>query len=158
MIIISKRLDISLGTVKSRLYTAKQKFKENYHREQSDETQCHHRDTMKLADILQSKGSGQHSNKTEANNIAQSDNKMKSDGRMRQESERKGDLMKTLPEYMPKYFSASLWETEESAVCDAVIVFFDVKRGAEGKIERINFNFVDAECFQNNYSLMCEEK
>ncbi|MCR4598703.1 MAG: hypothetical protein K5678_06695 [Acetatifactor sp.] len=62
------------------------------------------------------------------------------------------------PENPDRYFSASLWETEESAACDAVIVFFDVKRGAEGKIERINFNFVDAEYFQNNYSLMSEEK
>lgn len=67
-------------------------------------------------------------------------------------------ILKIHPENPDRYFSASLRETEESAACDAVIVFFDVKRGAEGKIERINFNFVDAECFQNNYSLMCEEK
>lgn len=128
---IAKRLDIPLGTVKSRLYTAKQKFKENYHREQSDETQCHHRDTMKPADILQSKGSGQHSNKTEANNIAQSDKKMKSDGRMRQESERKGDLMKTLPEYMPKYQITEKKEAPFSVKWEELMGWFLVPRLGE---------------------------
>jgi hypothetical protein len=39
-----------------------------------------------------------------------------------------------------------------------VIVFFDVKKDAEGKIEKINFNFVDAEYFKNNYSLIDDKK
>ena len=44
--------------------------------------------------------------------------------------------------------------TEETAACDSVIVFFDIKRDSDGKIEEINFNFVDAEYFENNYSLI----
>jgi len=91
---IAKRLDIPLGTVKSRLYTAKQKFKENYHREQSD-------------------------------------NKMKSDGRMRQESERKGDLMKTLPEYMPKYQITEKKEAPFSVKWEELMGWFLVPRLGE---------------------------
>lgn len=64
--------------------------------------------------------------------------------------------MKIHPDHPKQYFSASLWDTEETAACDAVVVFFDIKRDSDGKIEEINFNFVDAEYFQNNYSLIKE--
>ena len=63
-------------------------------------------------------------------------------------------ILKFHPETPKQFFSASLWDTEEKASDDAVIIFFDVKRDAQGKIEDINFNFVDAEYFQNNYSLL----
>ena len=62
--------------------------------------------------------------------------------------------MKIHPDHPKQYFSASLWDTEETAACDAVVVFFNIKRDSDVKIEEINFNFVDAEYFRNNYSLM----
>ena len=67
-------------------------------------------------------------------------------------------ILKIHPDHPKQYFSASLWDTEETAACDAVVVFFDIKRDSDGKIEEINFNFVDAEYFRKNYSLMDEKK
>lgn len=66
---------------------------------------------------------------------------------------REKGILQFHPEDPERYFTAFLWNTEETAAQDAVIVFFDVKRDSDGKIEKINFNFVDAEYFQNNYSL-----
>ena len=63
-------------------------------------------------------------------------------------------LLKIRPNNPEQYFSASLWDTEETAAWDAVVVFFVIMRDEKGKIEEINFNFVDAEYFRNNYSLM----
>ena len=62
-------------------------------------------------------------------------------------------LLQFHPENPDRYFSAVLWDTEETAACDAVVVFFEVKRDGEGKIAEINFNFVDAEYFRGNYCL-----
>lgn len=65
-------------------------------------------------------------------------------------------ILKIHPDHPNQYFSASLWDTEETAAWDAVVVFFVIKRDSDGKIEEINFNFVDAEYFQKNYSLTDE--
>lgn len=45
------------------------------------------------------------------------------------------------------------YDTVETAAYDAVIIFYDTVRDAEGKITDIFFNFVDAEYFKRNYIL-----
>ena len=63
-------------------------------------------------------------------------------------------LLRVHPDHPRRYFSASLWETEETAASDAVIVFFGVDRDPEGQIAGINFNFVDREYFNTHYRVI----
>lgn len=49
------------------------------------------------------------------------------------------------------YFHAFLWGTQLSAAMDAVIVIYDVKRGGDGNIEHVDFNFVAKEEFVKTY-------
>ncbi len=58
------------------------------------------------------------------------------------------------PEDPPRYFSAYLWETEETAASDAVIVFSGVKKDPEGRISEVLFNFVERGYFQKHYREM----
>ena len=58
------------------------------------------------------------------------------------------------PDNPQHYFSASMWDTEETAAMDAVIVFYVVEKDQEGKITEITFNFVDSEYFKRNYKIV----
>ena len=58
------------------------------------------------------------------------------------------------PENPKRYFSALLWDTEETAPEDAVIVFFSVERNPEGNITEINFNFVVHDYFTTHYRVL----
>ncbi len=49
------------------------------------------------------------------------------------------------------YFHAFLWGAPLSAKSDAFIVIYDVKRGKEGEIEHVDFNFVAKEEFEEAY-------
>lgn len=63
-------------------------------------------------------------------------------------------LLRIRPDDPRRCFSAFLWETEETAASDAVIVFFGVDRDPEGRIAGINFNFVDKEYFNTHYRVI----
>ena len=58
------------------------------------------------------------------------------------------------PEDPRRYFSAFLWDTNETAPEDAVIVFFAVERDPAGNITGINFNFVVKDYFEKNYRVI----
>lgn len=60
------------------------------------------------------------------------------------------------PEDPKHYFSALMWGTEETAPADAVILFFDAARDAEGKITGINFNFIVSDYFREYYRIIPE--
>lgn len=52
-----------------------------------------------------------------------------------------------------KYFTAPLWGTIESASKDAVVVFYQIIRDAEGHVKDADFNFVCRSEFEKNYIL-----
>ena len=52
------------------------------------------------------------------------------------------------------YYSAELWGSVETAPFDAVIVFYSVDRDSEGKICKVDFNFVDRVYFEDNYKVL----
>ena len=58
------------------------------------------------------------------------------------------------PENPERFFSAFLWDTEETAPEDAVVMFFSVERDPEGKITGINFNFIVKDYFQKYYRVV----
>ncbi|MBR4344055.1 MAG: hypothetical protein IKP88_15380 [Lachnospiraceae bacterium] len=60
------------------------------------------------------------------------------------------------PEDPDKYFSASLWGTEETAASDATVVFYSVKKDENENITAVEFNFVDAEYFSKYYRIIKE--
>ena len=62
-------------------------------------------------------------------------------------------ILSVYPEDPEHCFSASLWNTIETAASDAVIVFFDVKK-KDGIIDEVNFNFVDAKYFSKYYRVI----
>lgn len=53
-----------------------------------------------------------------------------------------------------KRYSAELWGTREVAAADAVIVFYQILYDAEGKVEDIDFNFVEKKTFDRTYSIL----
>lgn len=55
-----------------------------------------------------------------------------------------------------RFFTARIWETDESAPFDAVIVFFGIERDSEGRITGVNFNFVRHDYFMRYYRLLDE--
>lgn len=63
-------------------------------------------------------------------------------------------ILRIRPDDPDRYFSADLWETEESAASDAVLVFFDVVRNPAGGISAVNFNFVDKTYFDKHYRVI----
>ena len=58
------------------------------------------------------------------------------------------------PENPARFFSAFLWDTEETAPDDAVILFYAVERDPEGNITGINFNFIVHDYFQKYYRVV----
>lgn len=50
-----------------------------------------------------------------------------------------------------RYYTAFLWESNLSAAKDAVLVFYNIVRNTEGKIEDIEFNFVERNEFDKTY-------
>lgn len=64
------------------------------------------------------------------------------------------DLLRVHPGDPRHYFSAFLWDTEETAAEDAVIVFYGAGRDPEGRIAEINFNFLDREYFLSHYRVI----
>ena len=63
-------------------------------------------------------------------------------------------LLSVHPEDKEHCFSAPLWDTKETAPADAVIVFYRVGHNPEGKIDAVDFNFVDAAYFSEHYRLL----
>ena len=57
-----------------------------------------------------------------------------------------------------KYYNAELWGTMLSAPDDAVIIFYDVVRDGNGKIQEICFNFVDKEIFERDYTVCSDQR
>ena len=53
-----------------------------------------------------------------------------------------------------RYFSAKLWETEETAARDAVIVLYGIERAPSNDISRIDFNFVERGYFERTYEVL----
>ena len=53
-----------------------------------------------------------------------------------------------------RYFSAQLWGTLLSARQDAVIVFYEIRRTAEGRVADAQFSFVAREEFDRNYVIL----
>ena len=53
-----------------------------------------------------------------------------------------------------RYFSAQLWGTLLSARQDAVIVFYEIRRTAEGRVADAQFSFVAREEFDRNYDIL----
>lgn len=50
-----------------------------------------------------------------------------------------------------RYYTAFLWGSNLSAAKDAVLVFYNIDRNKEGKIEDIEFNFVERDEFDKTY-------
>ena len=63
-------------------------------------------------------------------------------------------LLSVHPEDEKRCFSASLWDTTETAAADAVIVFCRVEKDPEGKVSAVDFNFVDAGYFSTHYRVV----
>lgn len=53
-----------------------------------------------------------------------------------------------------KRYSADLWGTREVAAADAVIVFYRIIYDTEGKVEDIDFNFVEKKTFDRTYCIL----
>ena len=62
------------------------------------------------------------------------------------------------PDTPGRWYSARLWDTEETAPRDAVLVFYDIRRGADGAIEAVDFNFVVREAFERTYAILPEQR
>ena len=60
-------------------------------------------------------------------------------------------LLRFHPEDPEHYFSAFLWDTEERAPEDAVVMFFAVERDEGGNITGVNFNFIVRDYFEKFY-------
>ncbi|MBO2517488.1 MAG: hypothetical protein CW338_09520 [Clostridiales bacterium] len=60
------------------------------------------------------------------------------------------------PETPQRFFTARLWDTEETSPCDSILVFFDVERDGKGGITGIDFNFIIRGYFERNYRLLDE--
>lgn len=52
------------------------------------------------------------------------------------------------------YFNAFLWGTDLSAPENASLVFYEITRDEQGVITNVNFNFVDADYFRENYKVL----
>ena len=66
----------------------------------------------------------------------------------------KNGILSIHPEDKQHCYSASLWGTTETAAVDATIVFYSVERDQEGKINAVDFNFVDADFFRTHYQII----
>lgn len=55
------------------------------------------------------------------------------------------------------YLTAMLWGTLETVERDGAIVFYDILRTADGRIEDISFNFVAHKQFHEEYTVIDEE-
>ena len=55
-----------------------------------------------------------------------------------------------------QYFSATLWNTQESAQENAVLVFYSISRDKAGNIIDADFNFVERTEFDRTYKILCK--
>lgn len=60
------------------------------------------------------------------------------------------------PEHQDRYYNAVLWGAPLSAPRDAVIVVYGVDRDEQGHIRDVDFNFVDREVFERDYTILGE--
>ena len=58
------------------------------------------------------------------------------------------------PEDPARYYSAFLWGTTETAARDAVILFYAIERSEDGRIIRVEFNFVARGEFDAAYTVL----
>ena len=58
------------------------------------------------------------------------------------------------PEDPKRFFTAHMWDTEETAPGDAVIVFYHVEKDPEGNVTGVNFNFVVKDYFEKYYRVV----
>lgn len=65
------------------------------------------------------------------------------------------ELHKEDPEH---YFQGTGWGTKLTASSDAALVFYEIKRNADGKITDAEFNFVDREMFEKTYELIRDKE
>ena len=63
-------------------------------------------------------------------------------------------ILRVDPDNPDRCFTASIWETEETAASDAVVVIFDTDRDAEGRVTGVNFNFVEIGYFNKHYRVI----
>ena len=63
-------------------------------------------------------------------------------------------ILRVDPDNPDRRFTASIWETEETAASDAVVVIFDTDRDAEGRVTGVNFNFVEIGYFNKHYRVI----
>lgn len=67
-------------------------------------------------------------------------------------------LLELHPETPQRYFRAGLWDTQESAARDAVVVFYQVGRDDAGAICQLDFNFVESSEFARTYEILSGDR
>ena len=67
---------------------------------------------------------------------------------------REKGLLSLHPETPERFYSASLWDTVETAARSAVLVFYAVERDDTGRVIRVDFNFVEKGVFERTYDVV----
>ena len=63
-------------------------------------------------------------------------------------------ILRVNPNNPDRCFTALIWETEETAASDAVVVIFDTDRDAEGCVAGVHFNFIEIGYFNKYYRVI----
>lgn len=63
-------------------------------------------------------------------------------------------ILRVNPDNPDRCFTALIWETEETAASDAVVVIFDTDRDAEGRVAGVHFNFIEIGYFNKYYRVI----
>ena len=63
-------------------------------------------------------------------------------------------ILRVNPNNPDRCFTALIWETEETAASDAVVVIFGTERDAEGRVAGVHFNFVEIGYFNKYYRVI----